>query len=291
MARNIKARRKLSDLYAVGVEVRFDSTGGHIGPFDTPATEDQVAMWVQPPNSFQRDMALRNANSARARAQLRINRKDEDSEEYTTALAFVSEMSDESLIEYILEVTSDTRQNEAIRDVLGKDEWKDFSALQDAMRQYDELETEPDEDDPEWAELLAADIRYGQQVRERMKELTEADRESLSILSRDSWEKRAISRRAELITSQIFVIEYERQMTYYSVRDVDNHDDLFFESVREYIEQPDEVQITVANALKTFINDTAEAKNLSGAAPGSAPSEPPSAPETSESSIPEELTV
>lgn len=287
MARNIKARRKLSDLYARGVEVRFNAEGGHMGPFEEPAGEDEVAVWVAPPSPLQREMALRDANAARAKALLRL-RRDEESEEYLTSRAFVAEMGDDTLVEYLLMHENERRQSEAMRDVLAQDEWKDFAALQDAMLQYESGELEADEEDADYQALMAADKRYGDQVNKRIEELYEADAEAMRILPRTTWEKRAVEKRGDLVGSQIFMVEYERQMTFYSVRDIEEHGVLFYDSAREWAGEDELIQQAVSDALVSFINEVGEAKNSQGVAPGSEQSVLPSEPETSESSTPEE---
>lgn len=290
MARNIAARRKLSELYVRGVEVRFDADGGHVGPFEDdegkriPLGEDQVAVWVQPPSPVQRDMALRDAQAERARALLRTMR-DSESEEYLTAQVFVAEMDDATLVDYILLHESEQRRQEAARDVLGRDEWKDFASYQDAMRKFDE--DGADEDDPEYAELLRLDAKYGSQVSQRESELMDSARDVLAMLGRERMERQAMDLRKEIIGSQAFMHEYELQMTYYAVRDIKDHNELFFTNTKEWSEQEEEIRATVSEALTRFIGEAEEAKNLRRVAAGSEPSEPPSKPETSEASIPE----
>lgn len=285
MARNIKARRKLEELYAIGVEVRFDAEGGHKGPFDEPPSDDAVAMWLTPPSPLQRESSLREANAARARALLRI-RRDEDSEEYLTAKAFLSEMSDETLIDYLILHEGDERRQEAIRDVLARDEWKDITDLQDAMRQFDE--SGADEDDPEWKPLLDRDAEYGTQIAQREKELTEAAREAFRMFTRESLEKKGMEKRGDLVGSQAFMQEYERQMTYNSVRDPEQNQLLFFESALEWADQADVIRNFISDVLAAFIQEGSEAKNSQGVVSGLDSSALPSEPEISEVSIPTE---
>jgi hypothetical protein len=290
VARNIAARRKLSELYVRGVEVRFDSDGGHIGPFEDddgnpiPVRDDQVAIWVQPPSPLQREMAMRDAQAQRARSLLRTMR-DSESEEYLTGMVFVAEMDDPTLVDYILLHETEQRRQEAVRDVLRLDEWKDFASYQEAMRKFDE--DGADEDDPEYAELLRLDLKYGEQVSKRESELTDSARDVLMMLGRERQERKALDLRKEVVGSQAFMHEYELQMTYYGVRDVKDHNQLFFDTVKEWAEQDEEIRATVGEALMRFIGEAGEAKNLPRVADGSEPSEPPSKPETSAASTPE----
>lgn len=289
MARNIKARRKLADLYKRGVEVRFGEDGGHIAPFVDddgnyiPITDDEVSVWVTPPSPLMREQALRDAQAARARASLAAKRNPE-STEHLTALSFLSDMDDETLIDYVLMTDSEGRTNEAIRDVLAEDEWQDITSYQDAMRQFEEDKT-PD-DDPEYVALMEKDQRYGDQVSARSRELTDAAREVLHMLGRPEVERKALEKRSEIVGSQAFMAEYERQMLHYSCRDPEDRTQYFFESARDLHDQADAVQDVLKEALMPFISEGVEAKNSPGAASGSAPSDPLSKPETSESSTP-----
>lgn len=283
-SRNIAARRKLSDLYARGVHVRFSAEGAKKGPFDGPPSEEEVEVYVAPPSPLQREMALRDAQAVRSRAVLRAKRET-DSEEHLTALAFISQMTPETLIEYVIQAEGDDREREAIRDVMGKDEWDDLASLQDAMRQYEEA-GQP-EDDPEYVALLQRDTEFGQQVRERLAELEASAREIFQMAGREALEKKAMERRAELLSGQVFMRSYERHMLFYGVRDPEDHQELFFENVEELAQQPEFVQEELSNVLAEFISDGGQAKNSLRVVSGSDSSAPPAEPETSEASTPE----
>lgn len=303
---NLKARRKLSDLYKTGVEVRFgpgpdgepvgriakNDKGEQKGYFlddsgkPLPLGEEEVAMWVQPASPLQREMALRDAQASRARA-LVLAKRNHDSVEHLTIMAFLADMSDDTLFDYVLAATADTRRNEATREILGQKEWEDVTSIQDALRQFEEMDPAELEGNPEYEAIMDLDIKFGDQVRERELELLEAEREVTQMLGREKAEKKALDKRSELVGSQAFMSEYERQMTFYSVRDPDNTASLWFESARELAEQPDGVLEVLREALTLFIQDGTEAKNLQGVASGLESSEPPSEPGTSEASTPE----
>lgn len=265
---NIRARKRLSELYARGCEIRFGAGEDgkpytKTGPFlddkgePVPATEDEVAIWVQPPSPLQREQALRDAQASRSRSLLRAKR-DEDSEDYLVSMSFIADMDDETLIDYVLMVDMDERRQEAIRDVLARDHWKDFQDLQDAMRQWAEAENQ---DDDEWKDLLAKDREYGEEVSQRQTELTSAAREVLAMTDRQYVEKRALSKRSELTASQVFMSEYERQMMFYAARDPEDHGVLFYESARDLADEPMEVQKAIADALADHITEGVDAKN------------------------------
>jgi hypothetical protein len=293
-AKNIKARRRLQELRAKGVEVRLgvDADHSEVGPFvdsdgqPIPCPDEQVAVWVQPPSPLQRDQALRDAQAARARAVLKTKR-DEQSEEQLTAMAFLAEMSLPTLVDYLIVHDEEQLRTEAIRDVLAEDEWKDMAELQDAMRQWEEAGM-PEDD--EWAPLLARDAEYGRHVQKRQEELTEAMRQSLGLLPRGELERRALAKRSDLVGSSVFMSEYEQQMSFYAVRTIENHGELFFESAKEYADQEDDIRRIIGEALARFISEGSEAKNLQGVVSGSDSSALPSEQETSGTSTPEEPT-
>lgn len=266
MTTAIKARKKLSELYKKGVEVRFGpnpETGepeGKIGPFEDPAGPDQVCMYVRAPSSIQREMALRDGNAKRARALVNAKRH-EDSEEHLTILAFMADMDDETLYDYVIIGDQAERRQEAVREILALDEWKDMTDLQDAMRQFMEMSEEEREADPEWESMRERDDQFGDQVAEREKELIDSMREALRMQGRARAEEKALTKRAELAGSQAFLQEYERQMLFYSIRTVEDEGELFFSSARELAEQPEDVLEVLAEAVLPFISDGNEAKN------------------------------
>lgn len=297
----IKARRRLSELFKTGVEIRFGGRYGREGavapkgegPFldddgkAVPLADDEVAMWVQPPSPLHRDQALRNANAAKSRAALAA-RRDEDSEEHLAALEFIEQMSEETLYDYVLVSDIEERQQDAIREILQDEEWSDITELQESMRIFEEEGRA--EDDPEVEAVRERERELQRLVSEREAELREAAYDVLRMRGPEAARKVALEKRGDLLSSRAFMIEYERQMTFFSVRDADDHGVIFFESPTELASQPDEVLALIQEALQPFIKDGSEAKNSPRAESGSDLSAPPSKPETSESSTPEEST-
>lgn len=294
--RNIPLRRKLSDLYERGKEVRFNENGvvdaepleedeepeeGKVYPGD-----DDIAIWVTPPSPLQRDMSLREASACRARYILAAKR-DEDSTDAVNAKAGVVELETDELVEFLLQMEDSERRSEAERNVLADEEWDDFSELQDAMRQWAEAE---DPDDDEWKPLLERDLEFGRQVESEMERITEASRESLKLVQRPELEERAIKRTIDMGGNAEFMNEYQRWMFFYSCRDPRNHDDLAFDHPDDISALPEIVSDALANVYKSFIESERSAKNSQRAEAGSDQSAPPAAQETSESSTPEEPT-
>lgn len=299
---NIKARRRLSALYETGVEIRFTPDGPRVpesgkgalvdeNEKPIPAGPDDVQMWVQPPSPFQREMAMRDGQASRARALVKV-RREKDSEEHLTVMAFLSEMTDETLVEYVLQSTADTRRQEALRDVLSRDEWKNFEELRDAVRLFEEMdEAEVALRQDEYDALMAEDRKLGDDVMSRENELADSEREAYTFRSRETLEKQALEKRGEIVGHQAFMYEYDLQMQFYACKEFDDHGVLFFGSAREMANEPEQVQDAIREALASFIADTGEAKNWLGAADGSEPSVQPNAPEISAPSIPEVATA
>lgn len=290
MARStsIQKRRRLTALYETGDLVRFgkDDAGKPVVlKTDEPSGDDDIAIWVGPPSPLQREMAVREAQAARARAMLEA-RKKEESDQYVNARAFLANLSFEDLVDYVLDAEENERMARARRDVLAEKEWEDFNNLRDAMRQFEEAGS-PD-NDPEWADLLARDQQFGEQVYKRGNEIRESDREGLVLQSRDDLEKRALDRRIEIAGTSVFMRVYEEWMLFYGCRDDEDHTMLFFENINDMKSAPDEVQTALNEKLNEFVTDPVEAKNSQAAGSGSTSSAPPSEPETSSDSTPEE---
>jgi hypothetical protein len=280
---NIEKRRRLSELYVKGKDVHFNE-GGVVA--DGDEADDDIVVWVQPPDPFQREEAIRSAQAAKARA--RITAKEPDSQTALEVEELLSELDESDLCEFLVDQMVGELRPRAIRDVLGREEWEDFTALQDSMREWEEAGY-PETD--EWAPLIARDKAYGEQIQDRMKEIMDDTRESLKLLPEEEIKKRVRKRVIDQASNQAFMQAYEINMLYYSCRDDEDHSELFFENIEEIRSHEPVVQQGLADALSSFINDPAEAKNSPRVDPGSESSEPPAEPEISESSTPQEATV
>lgn len=304
MSNIIRARRKLAELYRTGVEVRIGlgddgEPKGRIAPGGkgkfldddgkpVPVGDDEVALWIQPASPLQREQALRDAQGARAKALLRAKR-EKDSEEHLTVMAFLVEMDDEQLYEYVLASQRDERRQQAVRELLGEDEWAEVTTWQDAMAGFEE--NPPEEGTADWddyQQLLQLDQKFGDEVEKRELSMRESALDVMRMRGRAAAEEEALKRRSEVAGSQAFMYEYEHKMLFFSVRDPDATGQLFFESARELAEQPEAFHGILQEALEPFISEVAEAKNSPGAASGSDSSELPNKPEISEASTPQE---
>ena len=309
--RNIEKRRKLSELYAKGQEVRFSQDGVVNSPVDERdgrhltkdewlqregnpdadtsqylwPSNDDVIVWVTPPSPLQREEVVRAAQSARARIVLLAKKENDDSYESLLSSSFVEEMETENLIDYVLEGEMQEFRPRAMREVLGRKEWEDFSALQDSMREWEEL-GQPE--GPEWDALIERDEEYGKQIQSRMKEMLDDTRDALKLLPDAELRKRAKKRHQDAVGNQSFMEAYERNMLFFACRDDENKKELFFESIQELMSQEEFVQVALANTLAKHISDPKQAKNSPRVAPGSQQSVLPAEQETSEASTPKE---
>lgn len=286
----IEKRRRLDDLFVKGVEVRFTEDGADIGPFESEADEGTVTIWVQPCNPLQREQAIRNAQAAKSRALLNAKR-DEESPDYVNTEAWVAAMTKDELIDQIVESSMSENQRKAIRDVLAREEWEDIRSLQDSIREWEEAGAPDPEENPEWAGLLERDKQYGEQVSEALQAINEDMKDSLGLMTHAELAERAKEKRLELVGTQAFIDAYETGMLFYSCRDDEDHEVLFFDNIDDLKSAPEEVRSACSRALNRFITEVDEAKNSPRVDPGSEPSDLPEKEETSDSSTPEEVTV
>jgi hypothetical protein len=256
----INKRKRLDALFDRGGYLTVGSDGAGrpvINPETTEGDDNVARFWVSPPSPLQREMAVREAQAARARAMIEA-RDSSGSAQWLTVRGFISGLDADGLINYVCELDEAEYLAEARRDVLIQPEWEDFSTLRDAMRQFEEA------DDPtaeEWQPLIQRDKDFGDQVTVRYAELREDAMAGYKLMPREQLETKAIDRRIEQAGTSMFMAVYEEWMLYFAVRDDEDHQDLYFDSVNEIKALPMEVQEALAGKLASFITDVTEAKN------------------------------
>jgi hypothetical protein len=213
-------------------------------------------------------------------------KRDPDSQPGLVADEMIERMTLNEVCEYIVSMSEGDQQTEATRNVLRKDEWEDIDALRDAMRRWEEAGSPTD--DPEWEDLLEKDRIFGEDVAEEVARIQEAEVESLKLLARPELNRMAKEKRLDGVGNQQFMDTYQTYLMFYSCRDSEDHQELFFDSVEEMRSMPDEVQEELLRAFAAFISEVGEAKNSPRVADGSEQSAPPEEPETSEPSTPQE---
>lgn len=285
----IQRRERLEKLFDKGRYVYFtaDDDGGVVIHSKEEATDTDLRIWVCPPNPLQREQVVREAQAARARAV--VTGKDPNSNEWITIKAFISQLSDDGLVDFIMDLDEQERLSEARRETLKEKEWEDFNDLRDAMRQYEEAGSPSD--DPEWKSLLDRDAEFGRQVFKRGDELREAAMEANKLIPRAKLEERAFGKRVEQAGSAAFMRDYEMWTLFYGCRDDVDHSELYFLDPADLKAQPEDLQDALGAMLASFVTEAAEAKNLPGVVSGSTSSEPPVEPEISESSTPKESSA
>lgn len=255
----IEKRKRLEALFDRGEYVRFnrDEKGR---PVVNPEVESETDMqiWVCPPSPLQREMAVREAQAARARVMLEA-RKNEDSPSWLTIRSFIANLSNDALIQYVLDLDEGDYLSQARRDVLQQKEWDDFNSLRDAMRQYEEAGSPVG--DPEWEPLLKRDEEFGSQVTTRADEIRDDAEAGYKHMPRVKVEEKAVDKRVEQAGSAAFVTSYEEWMLFYACRDDDDHSVLYFENKDEVKSLPQPVQQALADQLSDFISEASEAKN------------------------------
>lgn len=254
----IEKRKRLETLFDRGSYVRFNADD-EARPVVNPSEENEsdVLIWVCPPSPLQREMAVREAQAGRALVMIDARDKD-GSPQWLTVRGFVHGLKVDSLIDYVLDLDETEHLSQARRDVLVQKEWDDFNALRDAMRQYDEADNK---DADEWKPLVARDLLFGEQVEKRLGEVREDARDGYRLMPRGKIEEKAIDKRIEQAGSAAFMGLYEEWMLFYSLRDDEDHQELYFEKVDEVKSLPAEVQVALAEKLATYISDLGEAKN------------------------------
>lgn len=289
----LQKRQKLSALFERGKEIRFFEGGHKVGPFlddeghPIPLGDEEIAVWVAPPNPMQREEAIRESQAIRAKATLNA-RRIETSKEYEQVESVVANATKEELIDQILQMDDSDRHRRASRDLLAEEEWEDIDDLRDALRKFEEEGAE--EDDEEWKGVLEREAEFDRQLRKLVADLRAAQEEALGIMDRDVLEERCRDRSIDLLGTQVFLDEYESQMLLFACRDDEDHSRLFFDSIESLRSSPAEVQMACSQILAEFISDPGEAKNSQGVAPSSEQSELPAEPEISEVSTQEDAT-
>lgn len=273
---NIAKRRKLSELFERGTEVRFNADGVNTGE----PTPDDITVFVRPPNPFERDMALREAAACRARAVLAARRRPDEDADSITSIAAISNLSTDDLIDYLITQKEGDTLAEGQRRVLAEEEWKDFDQLRDSVRQWSEAGY-PEDD--HWLPIIERDNEFGRQVRAAADAVRDAAREAYRLVSREKLEEQAFEKRIDVLGNQAFMKAYQENMLFYACKDEDKKTQ-FFETVQEILEAPEEVQEALANTLSSFLNSPGDAKNSQRAAPSSDSAEPSANQEISEPS-------
>lgn len=274
-------RRRLADLYQVGKTLTFDDGGG------------EIEIWLQKPNGVEQEAIFRRANAA----TLRFVRQGEnpESDEFADALDVIAQFDDdETVIRLALsEEFAKIRARIEAQLVAGEDsEWAKDDYYQSVI---DAWHGDDDNDglkktyalDPEDTEALACFnelARFNDAVAEAY------DAESVSLIAEARtrpWgevEAQAAKIYVKSTSNDFFMKEYERQFTYYSLRDPDDHLKRYFGTLAEVDELSDVIRKRLSVEINSIMLEASEGKDSPATPDGSPPSEPVETEETSEAS-------
>lgn len=160
--------RRLTDLFVVGKVL--------------PLPDGEV-LWVQALNPWEKQEALQDGQTARARVSLAVN--DPDSDDFSRLRAKYEEMGSQLVVEEII----GARQNLFIARIAvqmrGEEEWEEITML---IERSDDLVTTATPEEQE--ALLKASGEYAAEMQSRLEDKLEAERRQLSLLNtEDLWKE------------------------------------------------------------------------------------------------------
>lgn len=255
----------LRDLFLKGQEYEFKSP---------PATGLRV--WVQRPSSIQQDLAARAARTKRTRRRAELLNKDSDERR-----ALEMELADldlDGMLNELLGLKSAEFQRQALNEVLyseeygsdwGKEGEKYMDLLDALIQRSDELTAQagdgtPDfENDEEWKRLTGLQDQFQREVSERQVEIVdEARAEFAADKTLDEIRDLYIKRHVEADADGVWYMEYKHHMLYYSVRDLEEHSKLYFDSPAEVSDMPIEIQRELLDITEALSMEAEQLKNL-----------------------------
>lgn len=235
-----------------------------------------IKLWVQKPSAVQQEMASRRARGkkTRRRAELLNPQSDE-------RMALVQEVEAMDLTEIVKEHLNLKRpefQQQAVNEIMfnpevgsnwGKEGEKYADLLDALLQRTDEIIAEAGEDgspdfegDEEFQRLAAIQDTFEKEVTDRIRELMD-DYEAELVLSDDpkTLRKDYITRHIANEADFAWFVEYRTQMLYYSCRDPEDHNTLYFEDANEVLDLPLEIQQELYNMYDRITKGAEELKN------------------------------
>jgi hypothetical protein len=278
-------KRRLGDLYQVGVDVVIDDGSG----------EEPIELYMRKPNPFEHEEALRDGNAARARMTLKM--RDPKTDEYDILKADVEAIGNKrKQCEFLVGERTPEFTSRAYQRVSTRDEWSEdglIDALQDNINEFADREDEMTEESEDWEDFLRVKEqveRFNKQVDNEVAIVREEEIENL--LAEPDDEIRELTRKAliDKAASLLFFREYRLSCIYFATRESANHGQRYFTSKQEVRELPYEVQSLLLDRYESLDMTRDEVKNSPSAAPSSSESAQSNSPETSEPSGPESVS-
>lgn len=264
-------KRRLGDLYVVGMEVEVNDTTG----------QEPIVVWVQKLNPVESDTALRRGNAARA--SYLAFRKLSESEEYRAALSDVTDFaSRNTLIDMVARDELIVRRMRVEAELGSEEEWSKDDYLQglsdawegtpEAPGLKERLVTEPE--DPEAQRVLEEMKRFRDQVDKRMEREREEVRADYANRDEDWLIEQAVQKVIENRAMSRFMEVFEAEQLFFSVREATDHKRRYFEDRVEVETLAPKVRRYLLDRLQSISVDRSEGKDLAGI-PASSPSSEP----------------
>jgi hypothetical protein len=279
----VKKRRRLSDLYIRGKEVKIDD-----------GTGDPVVIWVQKLNEIERDTVLRRANAAKARYLLEC--EHEESELFVSTFASVHDYLDhDATIDTIIsEDLINARQRFEAQMTADENGWGKDDKIRRLLDEWVGTDDEPglaakfaeDENDPAAlkvkAELEAYDAELEAAVKDERDRLARAYDDTPDMELNRFATREVLKRRGD----EVFMKEWMRQQTFHCVREPDDHQKRYFSTLAEVDDLHDTVREALERQCNSLFVDLAEGKDSPASPASSTSSEPTPEAEASEPSGP-----
>lgn len=254
-------RRRLSDLYVVGKELELDDGSG-----------DPVVVWIQKLTPLQHEKSLRRANGVRA-GVLAIKDDPDDSLErlgYQHEFDQVS-TTREDMVNYLLsEKLANLYQVEEAR-LAAEKEWSENHYLQGLTDLWEDSAKEAyasDSDDPEAKRVFEELKRFAEKVENSVQGHAKELARDWEGTPDDDLKREVLNKVLETAADMQWLAEYRKCEVWFSVRDPENHNALYFESREEVDDLTIETFTALAAAYGELKVDIIEGKD-SGETPAS----------------------
>lgn len=219
--------RRLTDLMQVGKELVFGDE-----------EEETISVYLRKLTPIDLQAQIKHANAARSRARSRF--RDEESDDFLSAMSNTEAMGREAAIEFLLALNTGELVEKYESMVADEDEWKKESYL-DGLRDawsdgLEEVYFSTEEGDPERedaARVFAEQKRFVDQVEAHVSSELEEQRAVLEGRDEEWLFKEATRKSLESEAEQAWLTAYNEAKIYYGVRDAKLHNKRYFESMDE----------------------------------------------------------
>lgn len=265
--------RRLTDLYKLGKEIRFNDD----------EDEEPIIVWLRKLSPIEHEKALRRANSARV---ITMSQKDHpESEEFQSLLLDVAVLSREQKIASVIaeDVMKRRQARESELEFDEEEEWsKDgyLKGLKDAWDDGMSQRYAEDPEDPEAKKVFEELKRFNSTVDELMEQEEEVMAREFETNSDEDLNIKMAKKLVELEADSAWLREFRRCEIWLSVRTQDRKSYYF-----ENREEVDELSIEIVNRLieeyQGMITDPTVGKGLQAPQASSESYELPAPEETS----------